>query len=159
MTSQNLPGNPAPRPRSRRLWVLGGVCALLALVVGAVAVLGALWFLVLRQTPEDAVERYHDAWDTQDCAALEEVTTENFRGGDEYTCEKWQESLREQSDVTFEDEIGETEVDGDHASVEVTEDSTVDGVTHRTVYTYELVKRDGSWLIDGTTTVEEPREL
>lgn len=159
MTSHPSPGTPAPRSRSRLPWLIGGLCALLALIVGAVAVIGALWFLVLRPTPQDAVEQYLVAWDTQDCEAYEEVTTESFRGGPEYTCEQWQEILEEQSDFTFEQEIGEIEVDGDRASVEVIEDGTADGVTHRSVYACELVKQDGKWLLDGITTLQEPREI
>jgi hypothetical protein len=147
-------------PRRRAPWIIGGICALLALLLVVALVIGVILFLTLRSTPEDAVEQYLEAWNAQDCASYEEVTTERFRGGPEYTCESWQELLREQSEFEFEDEIGETTVDGDRASVEITETSTEpDGAQYRGVYTFELVKQDGRWLIDGTTTVQEMEEI
>lgn len=148
------------RPRRRAPWIIGGICALLALLLVAAVVIGAIWFFALRSTPQDAVEQYLEAWDAQDCESLQEATTERFRGGAEFSCEAWEASLQEQEEFEFENEIGETEIDGDRASVEITELATEpDGDRYRSRYTFELVEQDGAWLVDGTTMLEEPEEI
>ena len=152
------PGAPPRRPRGRLPWILGGVCALLVLLLAAVVAIGSVWFFVLRESPQDVAETYLEAWTEQDCEAFEEVSTERFQG-DGYTCEVWQQSIDEQSDYSFEHEIGETEVDGDRASVEIIEQVTYDGTTDEAVYTLDMVRQDGDWLIDGTTMIEEPDAL
>ena len=149
-------GGAPPRPSRRKLpWILGGLCALLVLLVAVAVAIGAVWFFVLRESPQDVAETYLEVWNGQDCETLEEITTERFRG-EGYTCEAWQQSIQEQSDYSFEHEIGETEVDGDRASVEVYETITYEGTTDEAVYTVDLVREDGLWLLDGTTTIQEP---
>ena len=149
------PGAPPRRPRGKLPWILGGACALLVLLLAAVVALGALWFFVLRESPQDVTEKYLEAWTSQDCETFEEISTEDFRG-EGYSCEAWQQNIREQTDFSFEHEIGETEVDGDRASVEVFETITVDGTTDEAVYTVDMVRQDGDWLLDGTTMIQEP---
>ena len=152
-------GGAPPRPSRRKLpWILGGLCALLAFLLAVAVAIGAVWFFVLRESPQDVAETYLEAWTEQDCEAFEEVSTERFQG-DGYTCEVWQQSIDEQSDYSFEHEIGETEVDGDRASVEIIEQVTYDGTTDEAVYTLDMVRQDGDWLIDGTTFIEEPDAL
>ena len=136
-------GGVPPRPSRRKLpWILGGLCALLVLLVAVAVAIGAVWFFVLRESPQDVAETYLEVWNGQDCETLEEITTERFRG-ESYTCEAWQQSIQEQSDYSFEHEIGETEVDGDRASVEVHETITYDGTTDEAVYTVDMVRQDG----------------
>lgn len=139
--------------------MIGGICALLALLLVAAGVIGGIWFFAQRSTPQDTVEQYYEATDSQDCESLQEATTERFRGGAEFSCEAWEAALSEES-LEFEHEFGETTVDGDRASVESTELATEpDGDRYRIRYAYDLVEEDGAWRIDGTTTLEEPEEI
>lgn len=148
------------RPRRRTPWIIGGACALLALVLVTAMVIGAIWFFNSRSTPQDAVEQYYEATDSLDCESLQEVTTERFRGGAEFSCEAWEAGPSEEEDYEFEYEIGATTMDGDRASVESTELVTgPDGDRLRIRYAYDLVEQDGTWRIDGTTMLEEPEEI
>lgn len=148
------------RPRRRAAWIVGGICALLALLLAAAVAFGAIWFFALRSTPQDAVEQYYEATESQDCESLQEVTTERFRNGAEFSCEAWEAGLSEEEAFEFEYEIGATTTDGDRASVESTELVTEpDGDRYRIRYTYDLVEQDGAWRIDGTTMLEEPEEI
>ena len=45
------------RSRRRTPWLLGGICALLALLLVVAMVIGAIWFFALRSSPQDAVEQ------------------------------------------------------------------------------------------------------
>lgn len=131
---------------------------MLLLVVLLVVVIAVVWFFALRQTPTDAVESYLQAWDEQDCQLYEESTSATFRGHD-YTCEAWQEQIQEQSEITFEDDIGEATIDAHRATIPVTERMTDDTGTYEAVYDYHVVKADGAWMVDATSTVQEPREI
>lgn len=147
------------RPRRRTPWIIGGICALLALLLVAAGVIVAIRFFALRSTPQDAVEQYYEATYSQDCESLQEVTTERFRGGAEFSCDAWEAALSEES-LEFEHEFGETTMDGDRASVESTELVTEPGGDrYRIRYTFDLVEQDGTWLVDGTTMLEEPETI
>ena len=148
------------RPRRRPPWLLGGICALLGLLLVAAVAIGAIWFFALRSSPQDAVEQFYEASESRDCESLREVTTERFRGGAEFSCEAWEAGPSEEEDYEFEYEIGATTMDGDRASVESTELVTEsDGDRYRVRYAYELVEQDGAWHIDDTTMLEEPEEI
>ena len=159
MTSPVPPGATPGPSRRRAPWIIGGICALLTLLLVAAVVIGAIWFFALRSTPQDAVEQYYEASNSQDCESLQEVTTERFRGGAEFSCEAWEAALSQES-LEFEHEFGETTMDGDRASVESTELVTEpDGARYRIRYAYDLVEQDGAWRIDDTTMLEEPEEI
>lgn len=146
------------RSRGPLPWILGGVCALLMLLLAGAVALGALWFFVLRPSPQDAVEQYLEAWLSHDCASFQEVSTEEFRGED-FSCEAWEQNILEQSDYSFEHEIGETRIDGDTASVDVIETITLDGETDQVEFTIDLIRQDGRWLVDSGTVTEAPDDL
>lgn len=160
MSFQPSARSSAPRPRNRVAWIIGGLCAVVALLVAVAVAVGAIWFFMLRQTPEDTVEKYLDAWNAEDCETYEEVTTPTFRGDEQYSCEAWQEkNIQEQEQYTFEDTIGETEIDGGRATVRITETMTHGDTTEQIVYDFVLIKQEGTWRIDDTRTIEEPREI
>ncbi|MGP9681799.1 MULTISPECIES: Rv0361 family membrane protein [unclassified Brachybacterium] len=156
--------DPAQPPnRSRRLlpWILGGVCALIAIVVVLVLVAGAVWYFALRQTPEDVIEEYLEAWSSADCETFEEITTEKFQGED-FTCEGWTSDIEQQQEedgLEFEDEIVSSEVDGDRATVRVTETMTDGPDVSEGTFDCLLVRQDGSWLLDDIEIVQEMEEV
>ncbi|WP_157975648.1 hypothetical protein [Brachybacterium sp. YJGR34] len=157
MSAPWSPPPSTPPPRSKAPWIIGGACCtLLALALVVATVLGAVWFLALRETPMDVVTRYLTAWEAEDCETYEEVTTEPFRGED-YTCEQWQETVRywPENDYSFEHELAEGDLRGDRATVRVTETLIHPDVTERQVYDVVLTKQNGSWLIHTTRVVEE----
>ncbi|MFC7376835.1 hypothetical protein ACFQS2_06855 [Brachybacterium sp. GCM10030267] len=157
MATYPSPGPGRPASRSKLPWIIGGCCALLALVTALVAVVGGVWFFALRETPEDVVQQYLDAWDARDCETFEAVSTEDFRGED-YTCSSWSERIQEE-DLTFETEIGETTIDGDRAEVRITEVMTDSTGSYEAVYDFLLIKDSGDWLLDGSETVRESRPV
>lgn len=131
--------------------------ALIALVAAAG---GAVWYFGMRQTPEDAVAAYLTAWDERDCEANEETTTESFRGED-YTCSSWRENIAswEADGYMFDSEIGEAAIDGDRARVRITETIGHEDGDQRQVYDFLLVKERGTWLIDGSETIEDATDI
>lgn len=144
---------------SKRWWLVGGACACaVLLLVTAGAAGGALWYFSLRQTPQDVVEQYLDAWNAQDCETFEEITTETFRGED-YSCSEWQQDIAGQEDLDFDQEIGGTEIEGGRADVRVTQVMTDDGTATRSVYDLVLIKQDGDWLLETSQIIEEPQEI
>jgi len=154
--------DPARPNRSRRLlpWILGGVCALIALVVVLVLVVGAVWYFALRQTPESAVEDYLTTWEEADCERYEDVSTENFRGED-YTCEDWKAGIAQQKEegYDYDDQVVSSEVEGDRATVRVEETATKGSESTDGVFDFQLIREDGSWRIDSTTVIQEPEAL
>lgn len=148
------------RSRSPLPWILGGVCALIAIVVVLALVAGAVWYFALRQTPEDVIEEYLAAWNSADCETFEEVTTEKFKGED-YTCEVWSDDIEQQEEdgLEFEDEIVSSEVDGDRATVRVTETMTDGPDVSEGTFDCLLVRQDGSWLLDDIEIVQEMEEV
>lgn len=160
MSSPVQPGSSPSPARRAAPWIIGGLCGLLAVLLVIVLAIGAIWYFALRSTPQGTVEQYLEAWDAQDCETYEKVTTERFRGGEEYSCEEWTSTLQEEHGYEFEDEIGKTTIDGDRASVEIDEVMTEpDGDKYRLKYTFDLIKQDGRWVIDTTTTLQEPRPI
>src|SRR5699024_6281135 len=116
MSSPVQPGSSPSPARRAAPWIIGGLCGLLAVLLVIVLAIGAIWYFALRSTPQGTVEQYLEAWDAQDCETYEKVTTERFRGGEEYSCEEWTSTLQEEHGYEFEDEIGKTTIDGDRAS-------------------------------------------
>ena len=160
MVPHSVPSQPARRPRSLLPWILGGVCALIALVVALVVVAGSIWYFALRETPESVVEDYLVAWDATDCERYEEITTEDVRG-DGYTCELWRAEIDQQHEdgYAFEHVLAGTEIDGGRATVRVEETMTHDGESARHVFDIVLTKESGDWLIVDFVTVEAPEEI
>ncbi|WP_193103326.1 nuclear transport factor 2 family protein [Brachybacterium sp. FME24] len=160
MSSQPSLGHGDQRPRSKAPWIIGGVCALIAIVVVIVLVVGAVWYFALRQTPQSTVEDYFSAWQAADCERFEDLSTENFRGED-YTCEGWQAHISQQGEegIVYEDTVVSAEVDGDRATVRVEETATKGAEVTEGVFDFELVQEDGSWLIDDSVIIQEPEEL
>ena len=163
MMSSHPSSSPSGRARTagggRRWWIVGGACACaVILLLAAAAAGGGIWYFAVRETPEDVVAQYLEAWEAQDCETFEEVSTEHFRGED-YTCEAWSQNIAEQSDVSFDLEIGETTIHDGRAAVRVTELSTDDAGRYRAVYDFILIRDEGDWRIDTSEIVEEHEEV
>lgn len=148
------------RSRSLLPWILGGVCALIAIVVVLVLVAGAVWYFALRQTPESAVEDLFAASEAADCERFEELSTENYRG-DEYSCQKWQARVAQQHEegIEFDDTLTTTEADGDRATVRVEETITKGSESTDGIFDITLIREDGTWRLDDTVVVQAPEEL
>lgn len=155
------PGPAHDAGSSKRWWILGGACgcAVLVLLLAAVAA-GSVWFFALRPTPEDTARTYLDSYVEQDCAAYEASTTKSFRDRrtEGYSCETWLAGLREHP-VTYEDEIGDIVVEGNEASVRVSERIHDGDTTYEGVYDLEMIKHDGQWLVDDLTSIKEYEEV
>ncbi|MGO1408291.1 MAG: Rv0361 family membrane protein [Brachybacterium sp.] len=160
MASPSVPAQSGRRPRSLLPWILGGVCALIALIVGIVVIAGSIWYFALRETPQSVVEDYLVAWNETDCERYEEITTERVRG-DGYTCELWRAEVDRQLEegYLFEHAVTGSEVDGERATVRVEETMTHDGESARHVFEIVLTKESGDWLITDFVTIEAPEEI
>lgn len=148
------------RPRRLLPRIIGGVCALIALIVAIALVLGAVWYFALRQTPESVMEEYFAVWEAADCERFEELTTDNFRGED-HTCEGWMQIIEREREegFEFEHEIEGVEVDGDRATVRVRETMTDGATVHEGVYNGKLLRENGTWLLDDFEDVQEFKEI
>jgi len=99
--------------------------------------------------PAETVQAFIDAALDGDCAALEDLVTDDFldESGD---CSSADFDTSELEGVEL--EVGDTEVDGDTATVQLV--STYEGQTAE--IGLELVYEDGAWLIDGTDLPDTP---
>src|SRR5699024_4350439 len=76
-----------------------------------------------------------------------------------FACEPGSQNTADQSDVSFELEIGETTIHDGRAAVRVTELSTDDAGRYRAVYDFILIRDEGDWRIDTSEIVEEHEEV
>lgn len=155
MDSQLNDAHSGGSSRRRLPWILGGICALVAFVVVIAMVIGSIWYFALRETPRSTVEEFFAVWESGDCEHFTEISTPRFRG-ENFTCENWHEllAMQEQKDITFEDVIENVTIDGDRAIVRITQTKTTGSDTLVRVFDYELLRRDGDWLLDRTRLVD-----
>lgn len=117
----------------------GGVAVLVVVVVLLLAVLGG-------GGPKGVVEEFLDA---ESCSDVEDLVTDDFFGSDGCSSADVDPAaaLGESVDVDF--DIGDEEIDGDQATVEVTQKVDFAGEEQEFEHTFKLVKEDGDWKIDG----------
>ena len=165
--------------RKSKLWILWLVLGMVLLgIVIAAAVLIPLFFLNAasgnggnagpsgadEEAAVAAVEQYDQAWQTADCDAFNEATTQKFRDEAGFTDCPAFETEAQAFDTNFDEyevEVDEIESDGDVIMVTTTESylALIDdtGATIETpepgatIYHYTLVPADGGWAIDVLT--------
>jgi len=137
----------------RLLAVIGGaVLAVVAVVVLLVVLLGG------GSEPEEVVDDYYSAIEDFDCDALQDLSTEDYFGS-EYesldACEadvqefKDSQELADEGDFEVDRTIGEAEIEGDSATVQVDIVVSTAGEDSEFEETITLVK-DGDWKVDQT---------
>lgn len=140
--------------KTSKLWWILPIVLVVAGLVGVLAAF-AVWQAADPEPLEETFAAFHEAEQSGDCAALEEVTTLDFREdlveGDVFSCAAWQSAPgREYSDdVVWGMRFGPMGI------LVVAEDSpgtTFDGDSTGTVTIYTFVKQDGRWKIDDRDT-------
>jgi hypothetical protein len=128
----------------------GGLNAKLIGLIGGgaavVIVLVIVLFLVLGGSggPKGVVEDFVDA---DSCSDVEDLVTDDFFG-DEGCDDGYLDTAPEGEEADVEQDIGDEEVDGDKATVEVTTTVKAGGEENEFETTFHLVKEDGDWKID-----------
>jgi hypothetical protein len=149
-----VPMSEVARPKRRALpWIIAGVVVALLAVAAAV-----VWFVVLplvgggsARGPQDAVLAYDQAYDEQDCALYQRVTTPGFQETLAPTCDDFAAVTQTFLDsyTDYDVEITQTDITGSTARVTTTESWVLDGEPASQEYVYTLVLADGAWRIDG----------